>query len=56
MRSTDFTYTYEQTPDSARNPIYSFLKEVTQSGYKRDGDIYLKRSLPPVEFERQQGC
>lgn len=51
VRSTDFEYTHEQDPKSARNPVYTFLREVTQSGYKRDGNNYLKRSLPPVEFE-----
>src|SRR5690606_27813075 len=51
VRSTDFTYSHEQTPDSAFDPIYSFLTSVTQSGYVREGNGYLKRSLPPVEFE-----
>lgn len=51
VRSTDFEYTHEKDKDNARNPIYTFLREVTQSGYKRDGNNYLKRSLPPVEFE-----
>jgi RHS repeat-associated protein len=51
VRSTDFTYSYEEHPDDARNPIYSFLLSVTQSGYRRDGGTYLQRSLPPVEFE-----
>lgn len=23
---------------------------MTQTGYKRDGDSYLKKSLPPLEF------
>ena len=30
MRSTDFTYSYEQNPPDARNPVYSFLLSVTQ--------------------------
>lgn len=50
-RSTDFTYSYEDNPTDARNPIYSFLDSVSQSGYLRQGNTYLKRSLPPVEFE-----
>ena len=50
VHSTDFTYSYEQEPTNARNPIYTFLCEVTQNGYKRNNDGYLKRSLPPVEF------
>lgn len=51
VRSTDFDYSYEQDPGSSRNPVYTFLCAVTQNGYRRDGDGYLKRSLPPVEFE-----
>ncbi len=51
VRSTDFTYSHEQDPLSARNPVYTFLKGVTQSGYKRDGESYVKKSLPPVAFE-----
>ncbi|UIE38890.1 SpvB/TcaC N-terminal domain-containing protein [Leptodesmis sichuanensis] len=54
VRSTDFTYSYEQNPDDVRAPIYSFLLSVTQSGYKRQGGGYLKRSLPPIEFEYSQ--
>jgi len=51
VRSTDFTYSHEQDPGNARNPIYTFLKKVFQNGYKRNDDNYIKRSLPPVEFE-----
>src|SRR5262249_34509083 len=35
VRSTDFTYAYEESPASAQNPIFSFLLSVSQSGYKR---------------------
>ena len=51
VRSTDFTYSYEENPSEARNPIYSFLLSVTQSGHLRQSGGYLKRSLPPLEFE-----
>jgi hypothetical protein len=54
VRSTDFTYAYEEDPTSARNPVYSFLTSVTQCGYKREGAGYLKRSLPPLEFTYSQ--
>ena len=54
VRSTDFTYAYEEDPTSARNPVYSFLVSVTQCGYKREGAGYLKRSLPPLEFTYSQ--
>ncbi|MCP9470217.1 MAG: FG-GAP-like repeat-containing protein [Nitrospira sp.] len=50
VRSTDFTYAYEEDPASTRNPVYSFLTSVTQCGYRREGAGYLKRSLPPLEF------
>jgi hypothetical protein len=51
VRSTDFTYSYEQNPTDARNPIYSFLLSVMQTGYKRipEGG-YTRKSLPPLEF------
>ncbi len=51
MRSTDFTYSYEKNPADAQNPMFSKLLTVSQSGYKRQGGGYLKKSLPPVEFE-----
>jgi hypothetical protein len=54
VRSTDFTYDYEMDLANARNPVYSFLQQVTQSGYKPSNGSYLKRSLPPVEFEYSQ--
>jgi RHS repeat-associated protein len=50
VRSTDFTYSYEANPADAHNPIFSTLLSVSQSGYKRQGTGYLKKSLPPVEF------
>ncbi len=51
VRATEFTYGYEEDPTSARNPVYSFLKSVAQSGFKPYGDgSYLKQSLPPLEF------
>jgi hypothetical protein len=50
VRSTDFYYSYEQDGADARNPIYSRLLSATQTGYKRDGGGYLKKSLPPLEF------
>ena len=51
VRSSDFDYSYEENPSDVRNPIYSFLLSVTQSGYKRNSaGAYLKKSLPPVEL------
>ncbi len=51
VRSTDFSYSHQQDPGSVKNPIYTFIRAVTQSGYQRDGGGYQKRSLPAVEFE-----
>jgi hypothetical protein len=54
VRSTDFTYAYEETPTDPRNPIYSFLLAGTQTGYTRQPSGYLAASLPPLEFEYTQ--
>jgi RHS repeat-associated protein len=54
VRSTDFTFSHEQDPANARNPVYTFLRVVTQTGYRRHDGGYLKRSRPPVEFEYTQ--
>jgi RHS repeat-associated protein len=54
VRSTDFTYSPRLAPASARNPVYSFLLSVTQTGYRRDNGGYRKRSLPPLECEYTQ--
>ena len=55
VRSTDFTYSYEKIPPIAAIRS-SFLLSVTQSGYKRQaGNGYLKKSLPPLEFEYSAG-
>lgn len=51
VRSTDFTYSNERNPSDVRNPTYTFLEAVTQTGYRRNNGGYEKRSLPPVEFE-----
>lgn len=50
VRSTDFTYSYEQNPSDVRNPIYSFLLSVTQAGYRRLEGAYYQKSLPALEF------
>ena len=54
VKSTDFTYSYEQDPKHARNPAYTFLRAVAQTGYQRANGGYLSRSLPPLEFEYSQ--
>ncbi len=54
VQSTDFTYSYEQNPDNARDPIYTFLATATQTGYQKENGTYHKRSLPSLEFEYSQ--
>src|SRR6266850_7681562 len=54
VRSTDFTYSHEQNPNDTSNPIHSVLLSVSQSGYKRRVGGYLRKSLPPLEFEYTQ--
>jgi len=51
VRSTDFTYSNEVDPTDVRNPVYTFLQAVTQTGYRRNKGGYDQRNLPPVEFE-----
>jgi RHS repeat-associated protein len=58
VRSTEFVYRDSRnSPDDSRqgHPIGSFIASITQSGYKRSiAGGYLKKSLPPVEFEYSQ--
>jgi RHS repeat-associated protein len=50
VRSTDFDYSAGPDPGDTRNPVYTFLRKVTQTGYRRNNGGYDRRSLPPVEF------
>ena len=51
VRSTDFTYDDELDTSLATKPVYSFLKQVVQTGWKQEDGSSTRRSLPPVEFE-----
>jgi len=55
VRSTEFIFrNIRDNPDDLTrgHPIASFIASVIQSGYKRSNDnSYLKKSLPPLEFE-----
>lgn len=52
VRSTDFTYSYENRPNDANNPIYSFIESAKQIAYQRTASgAYDSRALPPVTFE-----
>ena len=55
VRSTDFTYSYEENLIDTKNPIFSFLQSATHTSYRlRSDDTYLKKSLPSLEFEYTQ--
>ena len=54
VRSTDFTYSHEEAPDTARDPVYSFLLNVAHTGYRRRDGGYEARSLPPLAFAYTQ--
>jgi RHS repeat-associated protein len=51
VRSTDLIYSDESNSEDSPRPLYTFLRGVTQTGYRRDKGGYTRRSLPPVEFE-----
>ncbi len=54
VRSLDLTYSDQESPADPRNPMYTFLAVATQSGYRREGAGYLRRSMPPLEFTYSQ--
>jgi len=54
VRSTEFVYDDELEPKPDTRPIYSFLKQVIQAGWKTAGGVTTRRSLPPVVFAYTQ--
>ncbi len=58
VRSTDFVYrNIRNNPDDLKkgHPVASFIASVIQNGYKRKAaGGYLKKSMPPLEFEYSQ--
>jgi len=49
VRSTEFMYTDTKPPLDTTKPFYSFLRSVTQIGYRRNADgSYLAKGLPPL--------
>jgi hypothetical protein len=44
---TDFTYSDEVDPTDARNPVYTFLEAVAQTGYRRNNGGYDRSHVPP---------
>jgi RHS repeat-associated protein len=51
VRSLDLRYSDQDAPSDPRNPIYTLLTSITESGYRRQGAGYLKKSFPPVELD-----
>ncbi len=47
----DLTYSHDLAPADPRNPIYSFLRRATQTGYRRNGAGYDRRSRPFTSFD-----
>ena len=46
VRSADLTYTDQQSPADPRNPIYTMLASVTQTGHRRSGAGYTAGPCP----------
>jgi len=54
VQSSELRYCDETTPPDPHSPVYSFLEAVTQVGYRRQGDGYLRQAMPPMEFGYSQ--
>ncbi|MFU1927405.1 SpvB/TcaC N-terminal domain-containing protein [Bordetella hinzii] len=50
VRSTDFVYDDAIDPVLADGPIHCFLKQARQTGWRQEGAVITRRSLPPVAF------
>jgi RHS repeat-associated protein len=50
VRSTEFVYDDEIDPTIASKPVYSFLSQVVQQGWKQEGGAITTKALPPLEF------
>jgi RHS repeat-associated protein len=54
VRSTEFVYDDELDPTITTRPIYSFLRQVVQRGWKQEDGVSTTRSMPPLEFRYSQ--
>jgi RHS repeat-associated protein len=52
VRSLDFVYSDQQAPADLRNPVYTFLVSLTETGYRQDTRAPV--TIPPLEFEYSQ--
>jgi RHS repeat-associated protein len=51
VRSTNIGYSDDAPPVDPEKPLYSLVRSVQQTGYRRKDGSYLQRSLPPLEFD-----
>jgi RHS repeat-associated protein len=51
VSSTDLAYKTWPDDDAAVGAPYACLSGITRTGYRRAGGGYVRRSMPPVEFE-----
>jgi RHS repeat-associated protein len=54
VRSTEFVYDDEIAPTIASKPVYSFLAQVVQRGWKQEGGTSTTKALPTLEFRYSQ--
>jgi RHS repeat-associated protein len=54
VRSTEFVYDDELDSTIASKPVYSFLAQVEQKGWKQENGTITTKSLPPLEFRYSQ--
>jgi RHS repeat-associated protein len=54
VRSTEFVYDDELNPTIASKPVYSFLSQVVQRGWKQEGGAITTKGLPPLECRYSQ--
>jgi RHS repeat-associated protein len=49
--AAELTYSPRTDPTAVNRPVYSKLAAVTQAKFRKDGEGYRRRALPPVEME-----
>jgi RHS repeat-associated protein len=54
VRSLDFVYSDQQAPADPRNPSYTFLVTVTETGYRQSDQGPVIKAMPPLEFSYSQ--
>ena len=54
VRSTEFVYDDEIAPTIASKPVYSFISQVVQRGWKQESGTPTTKKLPPLLFRYSQ--